>query len=174
VPFPLVFTGPSSAVAYFEQIDKFLRLALGDQVAQHYRIIVDDPREVALHMKRGVEKVRAHRLDTKDAFFFNWSLRIQPQFQKPFIPTHENMLKLRLFRDQPAHELAADLRRAFSGIVAGNVKEEGMLAIEQHGPFLIDGEPEIMRALDALLRGFVADKRMKMSGEYQPCYRLAT
>ncbi|MEZ5543955.1 MAG: nucleotide 5'-monophosphate nucleosidase PpnN [Lysobacteraceae bacterium] len=174
VPFPLVFTGPRGAAAYFEQIDQFLRLALGDQVANHYRIIVDEPHEVALHMRRGVEKVRAHRLDTKDAFFFNWTLRIAPPFQRPFMPTHENMLKLRLHRDQPAHELAADLRRAFSGIVAGNVKEEGMRAIEQHGPFLIDGEPEIMRALDALLRSFVADKRMKMSGEYQPCYRLAT
>ncbi len=48
-------------------------------------------------------------------------------------------------------QLASNLRRAFSGIVAGNVKEEGMRAIEQHGPFVIDGEPEIMRALDRLL-----------------------
>jgi hypothetical protein len=71
------------------------------------------------------------------------------------------------------HDLAADLRRAFSGIVAGNVKEEGMRAIEQHGPFHIDGEPVIMRALDELLRSFVAQQRMKMSGEYRPCYVVA-
>jgi len=29
-----------------------------------------------------------------------------------------------------------------------------------------------MEALDALLRSFVAQSRMKMSGEYKPCYRL--
>ena len=172
MPFPLVFTGPQQSAAYFEQIDEFLRLALGDGVAERYRIIVDHPDEVARYMVRGVDKVRSHRLDNKDAFFFNWSLRIQPEFQHPFAPTHENMARLKLHRDQPAHLLAADLRRAFSGIVAGNEKEDGMRAIEQHGPFRIDGEPEIMRALDALLRAFVAQKRMKMSGEYRPCYEV--
>ena len=172
IPFPLVFTGPRSAAAYFEQIDRFLRLTLGESVAQHYRIIIEDPREVAIHMQRSFERVRHYRMEIKDAFFFNWSLRIQSEFQHPFMPTHENMLKLRLHRAQPAHLLAADLRRAFSGIVAGNVKEEGMRAIEQHGPFVIDGEPDIMRSLDALLRDFVAQNRMKMSGDYKPCYRL--
>lgn len=172
VPFPLVFTGPREAAGYFEQIDRFLRLTLGDSVAERYRIIIADPREVAVHMQRGFEKVKSHRLDSKDAFFFNWSLQIEPAFQHPFAPTHENMRQLHLYRDRPAHALAADLRRAFSGIVAGNVKEEGMQAIEKHGPFVIDGEPEIMRALDALLQSFVAQNRMKMSGDYKPCYRL--
>ena len=93
-------------------------------------------------------------------------------FQQPFAPTHENMARLHLRRDVPVHELAADLRRAFSGIVAGNVKEDGMRAIEKHGVFRIDGEPEIMRALDSLLRAFVAQGRMKMSGAYRPCYEV--
>lgn len=172
LPFPLVLTGPRESSAYFEQIDRFLKLTLGDSVAERYRIIVDEPREVARAMERGLQKVREHRLDTKDAFFFNWTLKIQPEFQHPFVPTHENMASLKLHRDQPAHLLAADLRRAFSGIVAGNVKEDGMRAIEQFGPYVINGEPAIMEALDALLRSFVAQSRMKMSGEYKPCYRL--
>ncbi|MCG6116819.1 MAG: nucleotide 5'-monophosphate nucleosidase PpnN [Aquimonas sp.] len=172
LPFPLVFTGPRESAAYFEQIDHFLKLSLGEAAAERYRIIIDDPREVARHMERGMSKVREHRLDSKDAFFFNWSLKIQPEFQHPFAPTHENMAGLKLHREQPVHLLAADLRRAFSGIVAGNVKEEGMRAIEQHGPYVIDGEPEIMRALDGLLQAFVAQRRMKMSGDYKPCYRL--
>ncbi len=173
VPFPLVFTGPRESAAYFEQIDQFLRLTLGDKVAERYSIVVDDPTEVARQMGRGVERVRSHRLANQDAFFFNWSLHVALPFQQPFAPTHENMARLKLHRDQPVHDLAADLRRAFSGIVAGNVKEEGMRAIEQHGPFHIDGEPVIMRALDELLRSFVAQKRMKMSGEYRPCYVVA-
>lgn len=170
LPFPLVFTGPRASAAYFEQIDSFLRLALGDKVATRYEILIEDPVAVARRMSRGMAKVREHRLDSKDAFFFNWSLRIQPEFQMPFEPTHAAMAALNLHRQQPVHKLAADLRRAFSGIVAGNVKEAGMRRIEAHGPFQIDGDPEIMRALDRLLRAFVDQRRMKMSGEYRPCY----
>ena len=47
--------------------------------------------------------------------------------------------------------LAADLRRAFSGIVAGKVKEVGIRAIEEFGPYKINGDKEIMRRLDVLL-----------------------
>ena len=172
LPFPLIFTGPSASAAYFEQIDRFLRLALGEDVARFYEIIVDDPARVARRMTRGIERVREHRLDTKDAFFFNWGLKIQPDLLVPFLPSHENMAALKLHRDQPPHLLAADLRRAFSGIVAGNVKEDGMRRIEQHGPFQIDGDKAIMAALDELLQAFVAQRRMKMSGEYKPCYRV--
>jgi pyrimidine/purine-5'-nucleotide nucleosidase len=172
VPFPLVFTGPRESAAYFDQIDRFLRLALGDAAASRYSIIVDDPAEVGRRMERGVDRVKDYRIASRDAFFFNWGLEIPVEFQQPFVPTHENMAGLNLHRDQPVNDLAANLRRAFSGIVAGNVKEEGMRAIEQHGPFRIDGEPAIMRALDDLLRAFVEQRRMKMSGEYRPCYEV--
>ncbi|MGN2246430.1 nucleotide 5'-monophosphate nucleosidase PpnN [Frateuria sp. GZRR35] len=174
VPFPLIFTGPKQSAAYFEQIDRFLKLSLGEEVAQHYQIIVDDPAAVARAMVKGIDKVRNHRLDTKDAFFFNWALDIPFAFQLPFRPTHEAMRALALHRGRPRHELAADLRRAFSGIVAGNVKEEGVRAIEENGPFDIDGEADIMRALDALLQAFVGQHRMKLPGgsAYVPCYRV--
>jgi predicted Rossmann-fold nucleotide-binding protein len=173
LPFPLIFGGPAESAAYFEQIDKFLRLALGDTVAERYRIIIGNPADTAKLALKGIEKVRLHRLDSKDAFFFNWALNIEHAFQIPFRPTHENMAALKLRRDQPHHLLAADLRRAFSGIVAGNVKEEGLRAIEEHGPFEIDGDPEIMRALDALLASFVEQQRMKLPGSvYKPCYRI--
>ena len=69
---------------------------------------------------------------------------------------------------------AADLRRAFSGIVAGNVKEAGMRRVEEHGPFRIHGDKDMMEALDALLRAFVAQRRMKISGQYRPCYEVVT
>ncbi|HEX6832748.1 MAG TPA: nucleotide 5'-monophosphate nucleosidase PpnN [Rudaea sp.] len=175
IPFPLVFSGPAQSAAYFEQIDRFLRLALGDEIAKRYRIVVGDPGETARVMGLGIDRVRSYRIENKDAFFFNWALRIEHEFQMPFRPTHANMAALRLRRDQPPHLLAADLRRAFSGIVAGNVKEEGMRAIEKDGPFEIDGDPEIMRALDAMLRSFVEQQRMKLPGStYVPCYRIKT
>jgi len=176
LPFPLIFTGPRESAAYFEQIDRFLRLALGDDVAQHYSIVVDDPREVAHQIRKGIERVRHSRLESQDAFFFNWALHIEREFQAPFRPTHEAMAGLNLHRDQPAHRLAADLRRAFSGIVAGNVKEDGIRAIEKNGPFVIHGDRDIMRALDALLASFVEQHRMKLPGgsQYVPCYRVET
>jgi hypothetical protein len=174
IPYPLIFTGPSESAAYFEQIDRFLRLALGDEVASHYQIIIDDPGQVARQVAKGVERVRKYRLESGDAFFFNWAISIDESLQHPFHPTHEAMASLNLHREQPRHEFAADLRRAFSGIVAGNVKIEGMRAIEQHGPFLIRGDDKIMQALDDLLASFVSQQRMKLPGTaaYVPCYRV--
>jgi predicted Rossmann-fold nucleotide-binding protein len=108
LPFPLIFTGPRESAAYFEQIDRFLRLSLGDDAAKHYSIVVDDPREVAHQVRKGVERVRSYRLENQDAFFFNWALHIEREFQVPFRPTHEAMAGLNLHRDQPPHRLAAD------------------------------------------------------------------
>jgi hypothetical protein len=173
LPFPLILTGPRESAPYFEQIDQFLRLALGDSAACRYRIIIDAPAEAARAVAKGIAEVREHRIRAQDAFFFNWRLRIEHAFQVPFAPTHANMAALDLRRGRSPHELAADLRRAFSGIVAGNVKEEGLKAIEAHGPFQIRGDAEIMRALDRLLAAFVTQHRMKLPGAtYEPCYRV--
>ena len=170
--FPLVFTGPASSAAYFEQIDAFVRLTLGDAAAARYRIIVGDSVEVARAMHAGVADVRRQRIAQQDSFFFNWALTIPHEFQQPFVPTHEAMAALDLHHGRAAHALAADLRRAFSGIVGGNVKEPSMRLIEANGPFEIHGDADMMRALDALLRAFVAQGRMKIAGEYRPCYRV--
>ncbi|WAW96872.1 nucleotide 5'-monophosphate nucleosidase PpnN [Xanthomonas citri pv. malvacearum] len=174
VPFPLILTGPTIAAPYFEQIDRFIRLTLGDAAASRYEIIVGDPVAVARRMAEGVHAVRAHRKDQKDSYYFNWSVHIPLEYQQPFEPSHEAMAALDLHHGCPAPALAADLRRAFSGIVAGNVKEDGMRRIEEFGPFEIHGDPEIMQALDELLRGFVEQRRMKISGDYRPCYRVVT
>ena len=88
------------------------------------------------------------------------------------MPTHAAMAGLNLHRGQDPHRLAADLRRAFSGIVAGNVKERGIRLIEENGPFEIHAAPEIAGPLDELLRVFVAERRMKLVGEYRPSYRI--
>ena len=85
---------------------------------------------------------------------------------------HEAMAQLDLRRELPPNVLAANLRRAFSGIVAGNVKKQGIKAIEERGRFELHGDKELMTLLDELLSAFVAQKRMKLAGEYKPCYRL--
>ncbi|WP_024889781.1 nucleotide 5'-monophosphate nucleosidase PpnN [Luteimonas huabeiensis] len=172
VPFPLILTGPTASAPYFEQIDQFLRLTLGEAATSRYEIIVADPVKVARRMAEGIKRVREHRIQQKDSFYFNWSLTIPLEFQQPFVPTHEAMAALDLHHGRKPHALAADLRRAFSGIVAGNVKEDGMRRVEAFGPFQIHGDPEFMRALDALLQAFVEQRRMKISGQYRPCYEV--
>jgi hypothetical protein len=172
-PFPVVLSGPRRSAAYFEQIRAFLLGTLGEQAAERVQIITDDPAEVARRMVRGLDQVREFRRHRSDSYNFNWLLRVDPEFQRPFEVTHESMRTLRLHRDQPVHELAADLRRAFSGIVTGNVKDYGVQAIERHGPFELAGDPKIMSLLDELLAGFVAQQRMKLPGSvYKPCYRI--
>lgn len=173
LPFPLIFTGPETAREYFTQINEFIGLTLGSDAQQRYKIIVDDPAQVAREMQEGIKQVREYRKSRSDAYYFNWALRIDEEFQRPFAPTHENMRNLRLHKDQPVHLLAAQLRRAFSGVVAGNVKEEGIRAIEKYGHFEIHGDPEIMEPMDALLASFVAHSRMKLPGKaYIPCYKV--
>ncbi|WP_166205977.1 nucleotide 5'-monophosphate nucleosidase PpnN [Cognatiluteimonas telluris] len=172
LPFPLVFTGPTSAAPYFEQIDRFLRLTLGEAATSRYRIVTGDAGEVGRLIKEGIQKVREYRVAQRDSFYFNWSLDIPLPFQQPFVPTHEAMAALDLHHGRKPSELAADLRRAFSGIVSGNVKEEGIREIEQHGKFRIHGDADMMQALDALLRAFVDQRRMKIAGDYKPCYEI--
>jgi predicted Rossmann-fold nucleotide-binding protein len=171
-PFPVVFTGPAGSADYFRQIDEFLAATLGPAARRCYRIVLDDPAEVAREMLRGMDAVREFRRRRSDAYNFNWLLQIPHDLQMPFEPTHAAMAGLQIHRDMPAHRIAAELRRAFSGIVAGNVKEQGIRLIEQQGPFEIHGDPELLRPLDALLSAFARQRRMKLAGDYRPCYRI--
>jgi predicted Rossmann-fold nucleotide-binding protein len=175
IPFPVVFTGPASAKTYFEKIDAFIGSCLGEKAQSKYTIIIDDPEAVAVHMKKEFKRVTQFRKQHNDAFFFNWMLEIDNEFQQPFIPTHKTMSELNLSLDQPVHKLAADLRRAFSGIVAGNVKQDGIEEIIKHGPFKINGSNDIIAPLEDLLASMVKQQRMKLPGtEYVPCYEIVS
>ncbi len=170
-PLPVIMTGPESSADYFRKIDEFIAATLGDAVRERYEIIIDDPRKVAQRMLAGLDDVLAFRKKHGDAFYFNWRLTVTPEFQHPFVATHESMASLNLNEDLPTHVLAANLRRAFSGIVSGNVREDTAAMIERDGPFEMEGSRRIMDLLDSLLNDFVAQKRMKIStGDYEPCY----
>lgn len=170
-PLPVVMTGPDSSAGYFRQIDEFVGATLGAHAQKRYKIIIDDPRAVALEMKTGLEEVLEFRNRHGDAYYFNWRLQIDREFQIPFVATHDSMRTLDLNEDLPPHILAANLRRAFSGIVSGNVRDDTAEQIDRHGPFQINGSRRIMAMLDKLLRAFVDQQRMKISGEdYDPCY----
>ena len=173
IPFPLILTGPKSSEDYFAQIHQFIADTLGKEAQDKYKIIIGDPDLVAREIQSGIEKVREFRKIKGDAYYFNWSLKIEAEFQKPFEPTHKNMSQIVLKKDMDTHLLAANLRRVFSGIVAGNVKDDGIRSIEKHGLFEIRGEASIMGPVDALLSAFVDQHRMKLPGKkYIPCYKV--
>lgn len=175
IPFPLVFTGPQSSKDYFQQIDQFIGLTLGKSAQALYEIIIDNPVEVARKVKQGIQDVHMYRTKHDDAYYFNWLLKIDHEFQKIFHPTHKTMSGLTIKKELPAHLLAVNLRKAFSGIVAGNIKEHGIQAIDDFGPFEITADKELMQSMDELLQSFVQKQRMKVNeANYKPCYCLKT
>jgi len=173
IPFPLIFTGPESAKDYFTEIDNFISNTLGKEAQKFYKIIIAGSEAVAKEVQVGINNVREYRENKNDAYYFNWTLNIDPIMQMPFIPNHKNMLALQLHRNQEKYQLAANIRNALSGIVAGNVKEEGIKAVEEKGPFKIKGDQEILNPLSSLLTSFAAMQRMKISSSgYTPCYEF--
>ena len=46
------------------------------------------------------------------------------------------------------------------------------MAVKKHGVFQINGDPEIMLAMDNLLTSMSAQGRMKINGDYIPCYEI--
>ena len=139
------------------------------------RIVIADPQQAAELVVDGFQAVKEYRIQHNDAYFFNWLLKIDREFQEPFVVTHESMSSLKLYKDQPLEAIALNLRCALSGIVGGNIRKSGIKLVEEHGPFELKGDPTIMRALDELLKTFVADRRMHIRGSasYVPCYRLS-
>jgi predicted Rossmann-fold nucleotide-binding protein len=173
LPMPLIMTGPPSSADYFEQIDEFIGATLGPKAQARYKIVIDDPERVGREMRDGLDEIRSFRRIHGDAYYFNWRLRIDHEFQKPFMATHETMRALSFSEEQPVHKLAANLRRVFSGIVSGNVREDTIAVIERDGPFEIGGAGRYMNLLDRLLEAFVAQGRMKLARHaYVPCYRV--
>jgi len=145
---PLILTGPKEAAAYFESLDEFIQTTLGKEAQNLYEIIIDNPIQVARTMKSKLDEVETSRRENEDAFHYNWLLTIDEDFQTPFEPSHENMANLNLYKDQATEQLASNLRRAFSGIVAGNVKEDFVNKIELLGQYKLTGDREVMDKLD--------------------------
>jgi hypothetical protein len=170
----MILTGPVASEPYFRMLDELIGLTLGDEARSLYRIIVDDETAVADAVAAAVEAVRQSRDEADQPYYFNWQLNVDVDFQMPFLATHSSMAALRLDRDQSVHSLAVNLRRAFAGIVGGNVRETGIRLVQEHGPFELTGDRELIHALGELLAEFVQQGRMKLAdpSQYVPCYRI--
>ena len=172
-PLPIVLTGPKESEKYFTTIDEFIGATLGFEAQKYYQIIIDDAPSAAQIMKKAMQKTYEYRRAIGDAYSYNWSLKVELDFQMPFIPDHQHMAALNLNLEQAPEVLAMNLRKAFSGIVAGNVKDSGIKAIEKNGPFKLQGDPKLMQLMDNLLKNFIKQNRMKLPGsKYEPCYEI--
>ncbi|MCH2110116.1 MAG: nucleotide 5'-monophosphate nucleosidase PpnN [Polyangiaceae bacterium] len=169
---PLVLTAGPEQAEYFQSLDAFIRATLGDEAAGYYEILIDQPEQVAERAIQGQNEAIERRREREDPYYYHSELLIDDELKEPFEPTHESMAALKLHRNQPRHELAIELRKLFSGIVAGNIKQPTVKLIQERGPFQIHAEPALTEHLDRLLRGFVEQGRMKIGGGYKPCYEV--
>ena len=171
-PIPIILTGPQASTGIIDAYRRFLNATLNYDFTQRLEVLIGDPVAVAERIQQGRDAVRSYRNETNDAHHFNWTLHIPEALKQVFIPTHRTMRELQLNANQPAHILACELRRLFSGIVAGNVKSDAQALIKHHGPFEVHASPELGKALEQLLQQLIAEKRMKADGDYKNCYNI--
>lgn len=172
-PLPVIFAAPEGREEYFTSLCEFLCQTLGPHVANYYEVVTGDAERVGRLARISIEKVIRHRRRVEESYAFNWNLNVPEVMQHPFIPTHENMSQLNLDPALPSDKLAAQLRCAFSGIVAGNVKAFGIQQVAQKGPYQLSGDKTFIKALDKLLRGFINQGRMKLkASDYVPCFEF--
>ena len=169
---PIIFACDDPHSAYFESMDHFLRQCLGDEVANYYTIITGDVQKIAETIRLTIQDVQRYRLKTKESYSYNWQLHIPHALQQPFLPTHENMAGLKLYRDMPRDQLCINLRAAFSGIVAGNVKASGIQEVATKGPYQLHADEYIGQLLNDLLKDFIAQGRMSLGDSYKPSFEI--
>jgi len=172
-PFPIVLTGPRDSAAYSSRLPASSPAPWGARRCGGW-----SPSSMTRRRWRGAWCAAWTRYASSAATAATRTTstgccRFSRSSSSPSRSTHATMRALQLKREQPPHELAANLRRAFSGIVTGNVKEYGIQAIEREGPYELSGDPSIMLLLDELLAAFIAQRRMRLPGStYRPVYRL--
>ena len=169
---PVIFAASKESEDYFHALDQFIQETLGEDASQHYQIITGSARKVADAVRLGIESVHRFRRKHNESYAYNWRLHIPLNLQQPFEPSHENMRELKLNYTIPKSELASELRRTFSGVVAGNVKAPSIENIQRNGPFQLRGDPALLEKIDKLLQQFIEQGRMKLEGDYTPCYEI--
>ena len=165
---PIIITGPESSADYLAAVDDFIGRTLGQDARRCYTLIVGDHEAVAREAHASVARTLAARDRCNDAAYFNWSLHLEPAWQAPFQATHASMRGLALNHHLPPAERAFALRKLFTGLVSGNVREEGIAAIEAQGPFTLTPAPEMQRALASLLDLLEHQGRMRFANRTRP------
>lgn len=171
IKLPVILTGEEDNKEYINKIDSFICKTLGEEAKKYYKICFNEF-EVAKIMNEEIKEVKSSRIKNDEAFYYNWGIEIERSYQIPFPIEQKAISEMKISFDIPKHELACNLRRLFSVIVAGNIKPEGIKYIRENGPFIINGDPKILKLLDDLLNDFINQGRMKLPNDkkYEPCY----
>lgn len=175
--FALLFTGPNKE--YFTTIFKFLEQALGRETWQEFRskCMVDtgSPIRASKMMAAAVDGndgIRDFRSRRSISTLWDDRVWIDPDLQKPFIPSHESVAQLRLEQGQPPMQLAAQLRKFATAVVWANVMKEGNEAIEKQGPLQLQGERKVVEAVQHILTFLEEEKRMNFRSRELNYYKI--
>lgn len=171
-PLPVVMTGPASSREYFLAIEDFLTLLFGDALKGKYQVILNDPTRVADTVQASLHEMDQHRDRCGDTHFFNRLLSIPFAQQQPFKVTHRDVAGLYLRRSLSLADLAVQARRVCSAVVTGNVKASGVRAVQEHGPYQLRADTELIEGLERVLACFARQGRMRLQREYSPCYTV--
>ena len=174
-PYPVVFTGPASSAEYFRQIDEFL---------------ADDARRRSRGSATGSCSTTRPRSPARCCAAWTACANSAAATAMPTTSTGCSAFRTtcsspssRRTRRWPRSRSAAACRRTgwprscaarSPASSPATSRKPASGPSRQHGPFEIHGDPELLRPLDALLASFVRQRRMKIAGDYQPCYRVVT
>ena len=174
---PIIITAPKESKDWVEAIDECLVSIFGEEVRQYYTIVIDSPDQVfneVFEQAFSVNKMKESRARANDNMQYNSRLHLPAEVQDVFKPDHEKMSQLSLTRDQDQYRLAAHLRMLYKGIVYGTIVGDGIQSIQEGGKYQIQGERQVIDAVERMLDKFVAQNRMKERGFTEPCWELAS
>ena len=172
-PLPVVLTGPRESAAYFEHIGRFIAARSARRRRGASTSSSTIPPRSAGAWCAASRRCASFAASTAIPTISTGCSRSSRSSSGPSRSRTSRCARSSSIAASRVHELAANLRRAFSGIVTGNVKEHGIKAIERCGPYELARRSGIMQLLDELLAAFVAQRRMKLPGSvYRPVYRL--
>ena len=141
LPMPMIMTGPKSSEPISGKLMSSSRNP-GRRARKRYQIIIDDPEQVGRQMLGRPRRRQGVSQHAQRRVLLQLAIADRSEFQQPFSSSHEDMAATEISEDLPRHVLAANLRRVFSGIVSGNVRDDAIAAIEEKGPFQINGSPK--------------------------------
>ena len=150
---------------YMKRIIGWLHHCFGDTLDGLYHLHLGEPRRYAEHVHESNRDLDITRL-------WNDEIYVPAEMQRPFAVSFESLEGLDLSRAQEPFQLLVNLRRLFSSLVHLAVKQPGLVESWGDERPLIRGDRDILQATDELIRGFAADQRMTLRGDYRPPYRL--
>lgn len=158
---------------YKEKLENFIKNVFGNETLECLQFVPGDAEEIAKQVKILSAKDRAQRQGKFD-LQIRRNLNIPEILKKQFDSTHENVSKIKLSKSayKELWEYVANVSKAFSAFVAGNIKADTVEMIQKKGPFQLHGDANIAREFNIFLQYLVKSERMKIKGEYKPCYDI--